>query len=318
MKILQLTNNFPTKKFPVFGIFVKEQIDSLEQLGLMNTVYLINGREKGKKEYLKQIFKLKRHLKQNSYDIVHCHHALSAITLFLSGYKNNNVVISFQNDPVNELGTKVFKWLKKKSTIQIFKNNSQYVNNKTGYYLPNGVNINYFRPMKKKEACKKLGLDYENKYILFISSNFIRKQKRYDRFLKVIKLLKENYGCDNIKELVLTNTKRELMPFYYNVADVHLLTSDFEGSPNSVKECMACNTSVVSTDVGNVRELLDGVQGSFVAETKDGGSELAELIDKALNSKEYNNGRDKIIKLGLDINSVAENLKSIYTIVLKI
>lgn len=131
MKILQLTNNFPTKYFPIFGIFVKEQIDSLEHIGITNTVYFINGQENGKKEYIKQIFKERKHLTQNSYDIVHCHHPLSAITLFLSGYKNNNVIFSFQNDPDNELGTKVFKWLQRKSTIQIFKNNSQYVNNKT-------------------------------------------------------------------------------------------------------------------------------------------------------------------------------------------
>ncbi len=310
MKVLQLTNNYPTKKFPISGIFVKEQIDSLNNLGIENTVYLINGRENGKKEYLKQIFKLKRHLKQNKYDIIHCHHALSAITLFLSGYKNKNVVISFQNDPLNELGNRVFKWLQKKSNIQIFKNNSQYVNNQTGFYLFNGVNTNFFYPIEKELACKRLGIDQGKIYILFVSSNFIRKQKRYDRFKNVIKILREKYGYNNIEEIKLINTKRELIPYYFNATNVHLLSSDFEGSPNSVKECMACNTAVVSTDVGNVKELLNDVDGCFVSDSFD-ENVLAKLVNNALKQK-CTKGREKLMKMNLDIESVAKKITNIY------
>jgi len=72
-----------------------------------------------------------------------------------------------------------------------------------------------------------------------------------------------------------------------NAADVHLLTSDYEGSPNSVKECMACNTSVVSTNVGNVNELLNNVEGCFVSDNFD-ENELAELVNKSLKSKTTN------------------------------
>jgi len=311
LKVLQLTNNYPTKKFPIFGIFVKEQIDSLNNLGIKNTVYLINGREKGKKEYLKQIFKLKRHLKQNKYDIIHCHHALSSITLFLSGYKNKNVVISFQNDPEHELGSKIFKWLQKKSSIQIFKNNSIYVDNKTGFYLPNGVNTNFFYPMAKNDACKKLNLNSEKKYLLFISSNYMRKQKRYDRFCKVLDILKSKYGYDDIEEIKLINIKREFIPYYINASSVHILTSDFEGSPNSVKEAMACNTPVVATDVGNVKELLLDVERSYVSDSKD-AEELAKLVHKSLTCQNPFNSREKLIEKKLDIESVAKNIVSIY------
>lgn len=48
MKVLHITNNYPTEKFPIFGIFVKEQIDSLTELGVENEVFFIKGREKGK------------------------------------------------------------------------------------------------------------------------------------------------------------------------------------------------------------------------------------------------------------------------------
>lgn len=311
MKVLQITNNYPTIKFPISGIFVKEQIDSLTELGIDNTVYLINGREKGKIEYVKQIFRIKNHLKKHTYDIIHCHHALSALTLFFSGYTKKNVVISFQNDPENELGIILFKWLQKKSIIQIFKNNSRFANNKKGFYLPNGVNSDLFHPIDREEACKVTGLSSEKRYVLFISSNFMRHQKRYDRFSEIINLLRTKYEMDDIEEFKLINIKRDLIPYYFNSASLHLLTSDFEGSPNSVKEAMACNIPVVATNVGNVAELLSEVQGSYVSKTKS-SEELARLAAIALSDQVNNNGREVIKKNGLDIDSVAKKILNIY------
>ena len=56
MKVLQVTNNYPTRKLPIFGIFVKEQIDSLIDLGIDIDLFFINAREKGTFEYIKAIF----------------------------------------------------------------------------------------------------------------------------------------------------------------------------------------------------------------------------------------------------------------------
>ena len=84
MKVLHITNNFPTKQYPVFGIFVKEQIDSLSNLGVSNEVYFINGREFGLKAYWSSIKKLRKKLKSSDYNILHCHHSFSALILFLT------------------------------------------------------------------------------------------------------------------------------------------------------------------------------------------------------------------------------------------
>lgn len=84
MKILHITNNFPTKQYPVFGIFVKEQIESLSKLGVANEVFFINGREQGKKAYWRAIKDLRSKLKNGDYDLLHCHHSFSAIILFLT------------------------------------------------------------------------------------------------------------------------------------------------------------------------------------------------------------------------------------------
>lgn len=311
MRVLHITNNFPTSRLPIFGIFVKEQIASLEALGICNEVFFINGREFGKKAYLKSIAQIRSKLDKEQYDIIHCHHALSALCLVLSGKsKRNKVVVSFQNDPLHELGKPIYGFIKRYATASIFKNNSPFISGANSHYIPNGVNIDFFKPLSREIARKRLGLDSDTTYLLFVSSNFIRKQKRYDRFAETIKILKEKYRHTNIQEIILTNTPREKIPLYFNAVDAHVLTSDFEGSPNSVKESMACNTSVVSTDVGNVKELLDGVTGSYVANKKR-AEELAELVDLALNRKE-NNGREILQKKKLDMNSVALEVKSLY------
>ena len=316
MRILHITNNFPTKNFPIFGIFVKEQIESLNQLEIENEVLFINGREHGKLEYIKAVFRIWKKLNYGNYDVIHCHHALSAICLILSGKaRNNKVLVSFQNDPIHELGPKVFKFIKKNTNGWIFKNNSDLITDEFSFYLSNGVNTNFFKPIDKKNAREQLGLNLESIYILFVSSNLIRKQKRYDRFTEVLSILNEKYNYKNIQEIKLINTSRENVPLYFNAANLHLLSSDFEGSPNSVKESMACNTPVVSTNVGNVRELLKNVEGSYVSENNN-PEQLAKLVDLALKEKSPN-GLDQLLNQELDINSVAIKLINIYTKIIK-
>lgn len=316
MKVLYITNNYPTKQFPVFGIFVKEQIDSLAELGINNEIFFINGREKGKFEYIRSIFRLRSFLKDKKYDLIHCHHALSALCLILSGrMRKFKTIMSYQSNPVNEQGNYIYKFVKNSFDAVIIKNHSQVIDNKVVFCQPNGVNIDFFQPIDKEVCIKKLKLNKNKIYVLFVSSNHIRQEKRYDKFQATIEILKTKYNLHNIEELKLNNIKRSLVPYYFNAASAHLLTSDFEGSPNSVKEAMACNLPVVSTNVGSVKELLQNVNGSYVAKTNE-PEELADLIYKVLNETRKNNGREQLIKQELDIVSVAKKIKAIYKKVL--
>lgn len=312
MRVLHITNNFPSTKFPIFGIFVKEQIDSLQKLGVSNDILFINGRENGKSQYVKGIFTIRNKINKNKYDLIHCHHSLTALMLIISGkcFKNK-ILVSFQNDPVYENGKLLFKIIKLFVDGIVFKNNSFLITDDKSFYLPNGVNTNFFKPGSKLIAKKKLGLDEKKIYILFVSSNYIRKQKRYDIFTKTLEILKNKYGYKNIEEVKLINCDRSEIPNYFNAVDLHLLTSDFEGSPNSVKESMACNTPVVSTNVGNVFELLKPVNNSFVSK-ENSAEELASLVNKVLKNNRKSNGSKVILDLGLNMQAVGIKLKNIY------
>lgn len=260
MKVLHITNNFPTKQYPVFGIFVKEQIDSLSNLGVSNEVYFINGREFGLKAYWSSIKKLRKKLKSSDYNILHCHHSFSALILFLTfRFFKFKKIVSYQNPPEKEGGFFLLKLVNFFFNVIIVKNMSE-TNNTKVKYLPNGVNTDFFKSQDVKKSLRELKLDANKKYILFMDSYKRRTQKRVDRFDEVINILQKNGNPYNIEPLVLTNTDRSLIPSYMSVSSLHLLTSDFEGSPNSVKECLACNTPIVSCPVGNVDDLIGDVE----------------------------------------------------------
>ena len=313
MKILHVTVNYPTQEFPIFGIFVKEQVESLRKEGVECEVFFSNGKEEGgMKAHKASIKKVRRLLRENRYDVIHCHHSISGLILFLAGGTfRNRCVLSYQNDPTREFGgAKLFRLLYAAFDRVIIKNTSPYLNKRKVVYLPNGTNSDFFKPMDK-DACKqKLGWDKDRHYILYMDSNAgTRTQKRYDRYEEVLRLVKEQ--VEGVESIVLTNTPREEIPTYMNACDLHLMTSDFEGSPNSVKECLCCNTPVVCTPVGNVPDMMGDIPGCYVAKGFT-AEELAEDVVKVITSTEAFNGRELFLAKGYGIEMVAKKLKGIY------
>ena len=314
MRILHITNNFPTLNFPIFGIFIKEQIESLNKLGAENEVFFINSREEGKGTYFRALLKLRSLLKVNTYDIIHCHHSFSGVIFLLSGrWVKTRRLLSYQSDPSNEGGRLLFRILYFFFDRIILKSKPKGDRLRKIVYLPNGVNTSFFVPMDKNQCKDKLGLDKSKRYILFMDSYNRRPCKRIDRYSRTLSILRDKYHYTDLEPLVLTNTARSLIPAYINASDLHLLTSDFEGSPNSIKECMACNVHVVSTPVGNVSDMLSDVEGSYVAQsfTPD---ELADLSDRSLISARINS-RDSVAAKGLDIDNVALRLFHLYKMI---
>ena len=168
MKVLHVTANYPTSKNPTFGIFVKEQIESLQKLGVDSEVFFSNGKENGRwKAHVASIRPLYSHLKHNKYDVIHCHHSISALILLLAGGAfRNKCIVSYQNDPTREPGGKwLFRLLYPFFNKIIVKNPSDYLKRKKVIYLPNGTNAAFFRPLDKIECRKKLGWDLNKKQI---------------------------------------------------------------------------------------------------------------------------------------------------------
>jgi len=321
MKVLHVTNAYPTANSPIYGIFVKEQIESLQKsYEFTSDIFFINAREKGKREYIRRLVSLRKKIRE--YDIIHCHHVFCALVVLMVRSKKNKIVVSFLSQGTIEfnarykipLADKLYKYIIQNTDARIFKFGlpNELINDRNSYYIPNGVNMDLFRPMDKLEAKRKLNLALEKRYILFVSSvNVDRPEKRYDKFRATFDILKSKYNILDIEPLLLINEKRERVPLYFNASVIHLLTSDVEGSPNSVKESLACNTPVVSTNVGNVVDLLNNVKNCHVSHSKS-PEELAEYCLSVLANSEGVDLKEVIIKLRLDMRSVAERIIQVY------
>nr|MBP9044541.1 glycosyltransferase family 4 protein [Spirochaetota bacterium] len=148
------------------------------------------------------------------------------------------------------------------------------------------------------------------KHILFMS-NPDRPEKNYNLAKQAYNLLNEN----NIVLHVIYNISNDKIPHYYYSADLLLLTSLWEGSPNVIKEAMACNLPIVSTDVGDVKEVIGSTEGCYICsyDPKD----VAEKIKMALDFGKRTNGRERIIKLGLDADNIAKKIINVYDKVLE-
>lgn len=301
------------------SILVQRQINTLVESdhSLHITKFVCRGH--GVVGYLNIFKKLRSFIKQSDFHIIHAHYSfIGVLTLLVS--KKENVVVSF-------MGTDVFSnafihritrnYILKKAPHIIIKSEKMLEHlpkQKNISIIPNGVNIKLFEPMEKSIAKKQLGWDLKRKHILF-SAGKKRFEKNFPLAQKAIAKLENKYL---ITLHFLQNIEHNNVPMHINAADIVLLTSRWEGSSNITKEAMACNTIVVSTDVGDARELFRNTDGYFIAShiIEDIVSKLEEAIDFIEDNKKPQ-GRQRIMELGLDEATSANKILKVYETVIE-
>jgi glycosyltransferase involved in cell wall biosynthesis len=155
------------------------------------------------------------------------------------------------------------------------------------------------------EAFDFVGWEASSKHVLFPYSPS-RKEKNYPLAERVVKKTRENIE-DNVELHTIYGVPHEDMPQYMNAADCLLITSSREGFPNSVKEALACNLPVVSTDVGGVDDRLAEVSNSYVGTSE---AELVEYLTLILKSGQRSNGREYATDLCLE--QMADDILAVY------
>jgi len=173
------------------------------------------------------------------------------------------------------------------------------------FVIPNGINLSVFKPMDQNQCRQELSLLPDKKYVLF-AADPERKVKNFPLAQAAFALINDQ----NFELITLGSIDHDKIPLYLNAADVLISTSIWEGSPNVIKEAMACNCPIVSTGVGDVRWLFDNLEGCFLASFEP--QDFAAKIKLALAFAQKTKGRDRIIELELDADSVAYKLTGIY------
>lgn len=175
--------------------------------------------------------------------------------------------------------------------------------------LPNGVDTNFFQPMDRDECRATLGWHSQLKVVLFNGSQHDnQKCKNPDLARAAVDLVAKT--VPQMSFHVLSRAHREDVRLCMNAADCLLVTSLHEGSPNIVKEAMACNLPIVSVPCGDVPERLKM--------TWPGGIRpyipvaLAEEIREVFKIGARSNGRKQLMAQGLASDRIAQRLSEIY------
>ena len=304
MKVLIVcSGNVENFNFEIHQAFIYEQIESLKQyFNIEYDTFFING--KGIVGYLNSVPLLKKKIKKYSPDIVHAHFGLSGLLACFQ--RKIPLVITFHGSDAHVISVKFLsKIAARLSKFNIFVENK--IRNKikghgNNSVIPCGINLDDFFPMDKSVAREMAGLKSDKKYILF-SSRFDNEVKNYSLAKSSLEKINEQ-----IELIELKNKTRNNVNLLLNACDFALLTSTSEGSPQFIKEAMACNCPIVATDVGDINEVIGKTEGCYL--TSFDVDDVADKIKLAIKYGKRTNGRATIKHY--DNKLIAQKISKIY------
>ena len=308
-----------------FVPFIEEQIVALQSCGIQVLRFGITG--KGILGYLRCLPALRRAIQQHQPDLIHAHYGLSGLLANLQ--RRVPVVTTYHGSDINKPNILRFSKIAMRLSVHnifVSKRNIAIAQPKDKYtLLPCGVNLPLPWSELQTQWVEQLTLnqwvqrklDKDVKYVLFAGA--------FDNAVKDPELAKSAIAFYNstftnsqspianrpIELIELKGYNRDQVNALMYNCDTLLMTSKTEGSPQVIKEAMACGCPIVSVDVGDVAERVSGVEGCYVVSSREPAA-IAEALQQALAFSGKTNGRQRIIEMGLSNEQVAERLMAIY------
>ena len=306
MKILIVCRgNVKNFNFRINKAYIYEQIESIKKkYNISYDTFII--KEPGIRGYLKSYFKFIKKIKHERFDIVHAHYGISGLLATLQ--RKVPTIVTFHGSDINLLKVRVISYIAHKlanKSIFVSERLALKLGVKSPTTIPCGVDLEIFKPFNKQYARTVMNLDSNTKYILF-SSSFNRKVKNYALANSAVKLVAGKYET---KLLELKGYSREEVALLLNAVDLAFMTSLSEGSPQFIKEAMACNCPIVSTDVDDLLRRNSGTRGCFI--TTYSPEDVANNIKNALDFGQKTKCREKVLEY--DNNLIAKKMIGVYT-----
>ena len=302
LSVLVVTNMYPDAQNPDFGTFVREQVEGLRARGLDVDVLIVGGKRR-KSSYLGGLLRFLRRIRERRYDVIHAHYVFSGIIARLQF--SSPLVVSFHGEPHQIVGllSRALAPLVDAVTVTSAAHR-QEIGRQDAYVVPCGVDMDLFAPMPADQARQLLGLKRDGRLVLF--AGLVRPEKRVDLIRSAVDLLHQQ--DESVELVIATGLPHEQMPLYMNACDVLVLASDYEGSPVVIKEAMACNLPIVSTNVGDVERIIAGTEGCYLCQQDV--QDIASKIKLALARGQRTDGRSAIEALSLE--KTVDSLLSVY------
>lgn len=262
MRVLIVSNMYPTRERPEFGVFVRDSLEALSRIeGVETELYVFEGG--GVRAYRKAVKPLKQHLAEREYDVIHAHYGLTGWVAEKAGA--HPLIVTYHGTDLRheKYGGISRRLAKKVDQVAVVSEDLGSELDKQSkklkrpvVVLPTGVNIARFEQRDRTAAREALGIDPEGSYALF-PFDPSRKVKHHDRALEVVE------DIEDLELLTLGGVPPLEVVNYMNAVDMLLVPSAHEGFGLAALETLACNTPVIATRSGMAPALLDGVDGCY-------------------------------------------------------
>ncbi len=283
LRVLSLVTNHRAR-------FYKQQVDGLRTNGVAVRTLTVPGSPAGDESrsipdyarlYLTALW-----ASRNGYDLIHANYGLTAPPAVAQPWLPS-VVSLWGSDLLGKYGRVGSLCARCADEVVVMSPQMAEALSTDSHVIPHGIDLDRFQPQPQSAAQRKLGWDPEVNHLLFPYPP-TRTVKDYPRAERIVEAV-DKRGGHPVELHSVSGVPHERVAVYMNAADVLLLTSTREGSPNSVKEALACNLPVVATDVGDVRERLTDVSPSAVS---DDDEELISAVGDILSADTRSNGRE--------------------------
>lgn len=324
MRILAITNMFPSEALPTQGVFVQQQVNGLQAIGLGVRVLFVDRRREGPGAYYRLRTKVRTAVSEFAPDAIHVMYGGVMADQIARRHHFRPVVVTFHGSDL--LGENLSGWWRKiisrygvlcsrraasaaDRVVLVARHLMQALNGAAPEdkvrVIPCGIDLERFRPMNPV-ACKQLlGWNPQSFHVLFASGN--NDPVKRPGLARAAVAHFTDSGL-SVEMHYLTAVPNKEVPVWLNASDVLLLTSLQEGSPTVVKEALACGLPVVSVDVGDVAERIVGIRGCYLAAPEPAAlAAKLNLVRQRRQRLDYRKGAGP-----LSILDAAQKLKQVY------
>ena len=176
--------------------------------------------------------------------------------------------------------------------------------------IPSSIDLELFAPRDLTTCREELGWEQQRPICIFFSgSNAL--VKRVDLAQELAKELKRRSSAISLK--IIPHVEPDRVALMLNAADCMVFMSDYEGSPNIVREACACNLPVVSVNVGDVSDVLDGISGCRITTREI--AQIADAVEDVAGARMRTKGREAMA--AYSGNVIAERTIKFYHNVLR-